>query len=141
MYWSSTSCVGRLWVKCHWSVGWYMDGPIPNMHAFVLKCGNFIEQNNPHPSPSIQSCSALFSLFEVCKMLERPFRANCLKLFCWHALLIIINRIHTVCCQYFVLSIVCLYFYAFAGQLKWLTDYYRNWEAKDFERVYYVPWK
>ena len=75
------------------------------------------EQNNPHPSPSIQSCSALFSLFEVCKMLERPFRANCLKLFWWHALIIIINRIHSVCCQYFVLSIVCLYFYAFTGKV------------------------
>ena len=30
-----------------------MDGPIPNMHTFVLKCGNFIEQNNRHPSLSI----------------------------------------------------------------------------------------
>ena len=62
------------------------------------------EQNNPHPSPSIQSWGVscflqvarrmeqqtLFSIFEFCKMLERPFRANCLNLFCRHELIIII---------------------------------------------------
>ena len=67
-------------------------------------------------------------------------RANCLNLFCRHVLIFIkIYRIHTVCCQYFVLSIVCLYF--MLSLAKWARDYYRNWEVKDFERVYYVPWK
>ena len=97
------------------------------VETFYSKRGTS-EQNNPLPAafPSIQVGvfslagrvvqQALFSLFEVCKMLKRPLRANCLNLFCRHVL-IIINRIHTICCQYFVLSIVCLYFYAFAGKV------------------------
>ena len=55
-------------------------------------------------------------LFHVLRPIH--IRANCLNLFCRHVLIFIkIYRIHTVCCQYFVLSIVCLYFYAFAGKV------------------------
>ena len=103
--------------------------PQQNFRDIVLKEGNFrTKQSTPLSLNSKLGCLA-FSTgswksgttsfifpFEVCKMLKRPFRANCLNLFYRHVL-IIINRIHTVCCQYLYSALctcVCIFMLSLA---------------------------